>query len=641
MSDSVSANSYGRAALGQDVAKTIEELGDIDVAKQFRELFPCRSLTPREYAENHLLKHKVKYVFVGLGEEIPAKCPQGYDLLIASGVAFTYRELEELVRKMSAARTGERVLLGLPLAPINVVKHLRELSALQRLSEQERYAEGTPSGDLLAAQEQYVRQQFRDQVRKALAPSSFRWICQGGAVEGLPAGSRDGFASAFLQMLYNASPAVRLGASNRHFLEALDELLDFEHPVQISNLSRKGAFKVLRRFMVNSGIFVRTEDCGSYSRYDVNELMPSSDWASAWRCLTENLLGDGSRDKSADLGAFGSMLLKAPWGLPRVIQALLLAAMLRREHSRLSMEFGGEPRTMTGSALLDALANPKGWKICYRPALPHEMAYLAKIREIFAGEQPAAEGAYINIWDRTLRAVSVWYQGLSGIAKLHKETMSPETLKFVELITDVSRRDKPEELLGRYLPELGGETGVPQEEGQEALLNWIAARKRELENRVAEFKNNLCLALGSVLGREAAPEEVSVQWFDAQFKQWLERLHYGTDKCALSPLSSVLRMIYDIKVTPEERWFVVVPQQMEIPALGNWNRDMTALYKSRFAKCCVELQTWSVYQIAPWAATREDRAVKVAEWMAGAFAGMNIKKDQREAVLLDMIEQIM
>ena len=67
----------------------------------------------------------------------------------------------------------------------------------------------------------------------------------------------------------------------------------------------------------------------------------------------------------------------------------------------------------------------------------------------------------------------------------------------------------------------------------------------------------------------------------------------------------------------------------------------SSLYKARFAKCCVELQTWSVYQIAPWAVTGEERTVKIARWMAEAFAGMDIKKDEREAVILEMIEQIM
>ncbi|MDO5295996.1 MAG: hypothetical protein Q4F00_05015 [bacterium] len=639
MSDAISTDS-GRADLGRDVANTVATMGDVNALQFFREFFPCRNLTPRGYASHHLLKHKVKYVFVALGEAIPKRCPQGCELLIVSGISFAYRDLEKLIEQMKAAETGARVLLGIPTAPLNVINQIRELLALRKLAELERYAPGTPAGDMLRAQDKYVRQHLKEGLRSALLPSSFHWLYQGNNVEDLPTDGRDSFVSAFLQRLYSASPEMRLGCSRRHCLEALDEVLDLNHTLQISNLDNRGSFKALRRFMVNSGIFMRIEDCGSYSRYEVNEYIPSSEWTDVWRHITERLLGDGVSERCVDLGAFSDELRQAPWGIPRIVQALLLGAMLRREHSRLSLELNGNKQKVSGRELYGALAESKGWQVSFQPANPHEMAFLSRIREIFAVDQPLIEGMFANIWDRTLRAISSWYHGLPGVAKLNKETMSSSAQQFVELINDAGKRENPAEFLGTYLPQLNGQAGIPPEDEQEDLLKWIANCKCELEQRTVDFQNKLCQVLASVLGRKASPVESSVQWFDEQFKSWLNRLHYGSDQCELSAHSNALRRVYNLAVTPEERWLTVVPQQLGIPPLKNWNRDMTALYKASFAKCCVELQTWSVYQIAPWAISDEERSAKIASWMAGTFAGMKIKKDQREAVILNMIEQI-
>ncbi len=639
MSDTVSTN-FGRADLSQDVANGIEEMGNVDYVQAFRDFFPCRNLTPREYANNHLLKLRVKFVYIGSGEELPAKCPEGWDLLVVSGVAFTRRDCQEVTRMMEEAQTDDRILLGLPLAPINAVQQLRELLALRTLSKQERYRKGTSSGEGLWTRYIFVRKQLIDRARKALAPSGFCWMYKGCDVEKEPAGSRNAFISSFLQTVYHASPQVKLGCSTSQCVKILDELLDLNHPLQISNVGRQGGAKILRRFLVDTGIFVRTEDCGGYSRYEASEYMQNTDWTPIWRCCMDYLLGDGGHAKSVSLEDFSRLLIGIPWGISKPVQALLLAAMLRRFPENLSFEYDGEAVELSGQKLLDALASPKKWNVCYMPAAPDELDYLAEVSETFANDCGVPEGMFVSVWERAARAVIVWYQKLPGIAKLHPEKLSADARRFVALINDADKRENSHIFLSRFLPECCGCAGIADKEEQTAVIDWLRVCKEEIEQGAAEFKNALCAVLGGILGAEPAGEQPSAQWLDQQYRFWLQRLHFGRDLSGLSSYANLLRMSFDVEMSAEERWFVLIPRKMELPALDAWSRDMTLLYKTRLTKCCVELQTWNVRRLLPWPDGEDERKAKVFACLAGAFDGLQLSGEQREAVLLDMFERI-
>ncbi|MBQ7568647.1 hypothetical protein IJT17_07585, partial [bacterium] len=621
-----------------DVANTIEELGSIDLVQAFRDFYPCRSLTPREYANNHLLKRKVKFVYAGLGEEIPTQCPRGWDLLVVCGVAFTRRDTEDLVEQMEKICSNKRVLLGVPLSSLNVIQQLRELCALRVLEKMERYDKQSASGAGLQSRKAFVRRQLVERARKALAPSAFRWMCEGKVVEEAPAGSRGFFVSGFLQTVYSASPRITLGCSKRDCIEALDELLDLAHPLQISNVSKRGAVKVLRRFMIETGIFVHAEDQGGYSRYEVAEYLQNSDWSPIWRHFIEKLTGDGSGVRYTDLDAFSRELMDAPWGISRPVQGLLLAAMLRRAYPDLNFEYEGEPMTLSGQALLRALGSPKGWKLCYRPASAHEMNFLAKVRGLFAVDQSIADGVFVNIWDRSLRAITSWYQKLSGVAKLKRETMSIDTQQFVELITDVKKRENPSDLLGMYLPQLCGESGIPLEEDQDIMLDWLEECKLELESREATFQRSLCTELGKILGAELPYEGASAQWLDEQYRNWLSRLPAGWEAGANSEMASTFCSILNLDIAADERWFVVIPQRLGLSAINVWTRDMTPMYRARVAKICVELQTCVLRRAMPWPKDEAELKKALTAWLTGTFAGMGLDSEQRESVLLDMME---
>lgn len=639
MSDAVST-SYGRTDLTQDVANTIEELGEISFPNALREFFPSRNMTPREYAKNHLLKRRVKFVYVGVDEEVPTACPRGWDLLVVCGVAFARRDSEDLQEQWESMVTGPGVLLGIPLASMNVVAQLRELMALRVLSSQDRYDPNSQQGTNLMLRQKFVQKQLRERARKALAPSAFRWKYQGEIVEEAPVGTRNLFISGFLQSIYHMSPRVSLAGSRRCCVDALDELLDLAHPLQISNVTKQGAVKILRRFMVDTGIFTCADNQGGYSRYEVAEYVSNAEWGPIWNRLIGRLIGDGSGVKCTDLKDYVTECLNAPLGLCIQAQAFLLAAVMRRAYPDLSLELDGEPRALSGTALLRALANPKGWQIAYRPATENEMQFLKQVRELFATGNQVASGMFVNIWDRTLRSITAWYLGLSGIAKIDKESMSVATQGFVALITDSDKRQHPNALLGEQLPELYGTDGIPWGEEQQSLLAWFAERKRELEARVDGFRGQLCAELGQVLGGTPLAGGADVQWLDDQYRAWLGKLHAGSLVCPVGQGATELRLLREADASVAEKWFVVLPKKLGLPAVEAWTRDMTSLYKARLTKACIELETWSVHNNLPWKGEDEGGDLQVARWMTGVFDGLQLTPEQRESVLLDVLEEM-
>ena len=637
MSDTVSTM-YGRADLSQDVANIIEELGMNNYVQALREFFPCRDMHPREYAKHNLVKRKVKFVYVGVNEPVPTVCPDGYDLLVVNGVVFSRRETEDIVEHLEKAQTGDRVLVGVPLHTMTTIQQLRELNALRELAKQERYEEGTPSFSSLVTRRSFVHKQLVDRARRALAPSSFRWIYKGEVVEDQPAGTRNMFISGFLRTIYSSAPRITLGSSKSEAIAALDEMLDLTEPLQISTLRHKGAAKVLRRIMVESTLLKPDVDNGSYVSYKLADYVTDTTWARIWKCCTEIVVGDGRNMRTVELSELVNALSAAPWGLSIPVQALLLAVIMRRTYPDINVCLDGEPMTLSGRALMRAFSSPRGWTINYKPASQHEIAFLDKVAEIFSIGNTSIAVGFANIWEATLRGLLAWLQSVPGIAKLHRETMSEDTRKFMELVTNREKGVNPNEFFSEYLPSLCGENGIPLEGEQEAMLEWLKQRRHELVGRSQTFRNDLCRQLAEVLGAEG-DENANAQWLDGVYCDWLNRLHAGTEGYKGSKTAAVLRGAEFEGDDPEDRWFEIIPQKLGLPALNAWNRDLSALYKARLAKARVELETWNLREVMPWPGdTAEGRQV-LARWLVGMFEGLHLSKPECESVLLDMIEE--
>ncbi len=639
MSDAVSTM-YGRADLSQDVANVIEEMGTIDFAQALGEFYPCRNMTPREYAKTHLTKRKVKFTYVGVDDGIPSECPRGWDLLVVCGVVFSRRENEDLRVRLEAAQTNERVLLGIPLQVFPVVQQLRELCALRELAKREVYDEGTSSRTGLETRRKFVLKQLRERAHKALMPGSFRWLCQGKVVEEAPVGTRNWFLSEFLQSIYHKSPDVSWGYNKSEYLEALDELLDLAQPLQISKMGDHGAVKVLRHFMIDNGFLQLKEDYGSYSVYEVVDYLENSQWAEIWNLYMQRLIGDGRNVKHTELGLFSRELSSAPWGICRPVQALLLAALLRRAYPDFGMENDGEPVVLSGHALMRAFAQPKGWTVYYRPAATHEVVFLHRLGELCATNRPGSGSAFVNMWDDALRRMTSWYQQLSGVAKLDLESLSQETQSFVKLLTDTEQRANPRELLGEALPALCGEEGIPLEDDQDRILGWLRERCLELEEHVKSFQNRLSAELGRVLGCEPTAD-ANVNWLDEQHRLWLGKMHEHVKAHSFSPHAQALLHLQETGNDAAQRWFEILPQHLDLPALDLWTRDYTHLYKARLLKAKVELELWSVSQLKGKNDDTEARKLALAHWFAGEFKGMQLSEAERESVMLDLLERVM
>ncbi len=639
MSDAVSTM-YGRADLSQDVANVIEEMGTIDFAQALGEFYPCRNMTPREYAKTHLTKRRVKFAYVGINDGIPSECPRGWDLLVVCGVVFSRRENEDLRIRLEGAKTNERVLVGIPLQIIPVVQQLRELCALRELAKRDVYDEGTPSRTGLETRRKFVLKQLRERAHKALMPGSFRWLCKGKVVEEAPVGTRNWFLSEFLQSIYHKSPEVSWGYNKSEYLEALDEMLDLAQPLQISKMGDHGAVKVLRRFMVGNGFLKLKEDFGSYSVYEVADYLEDSQWAEVWSLYMQRLIGDGRNVKHTELGQFTRELSAAPWGISRPVQALLLAALLRCAYPDFGMENDGEPVVLSGHALMRAFAQPKGWMVYYRPAATHEVVFLHRLGEVCATNRSASGSAFVNVWDDALRGMTHWYQQLSGVAKLDLDGLSQETKSFVKLLTDTEQRANPRELLGEALPALCGEEGIPLEEDQGRMLDWIRERCQELEAHVKSFQNRLAAELGRVLGFDPMTD-VDVSWLDEQHRLWLGKMYERANAQSFSPHAQALLHLQEVGENAAQRWFEILPQHLDLPVLDLWTRDYTNLYKARLLKAKVELEMWGVAQFKGKTDDAEADKLALARWLAGEFKGLQLSEAERESVLLDLLERVM
>lgn len=643
MSDSFSrAAGHGRFNLNQDITRALDELGKVDYSQVLRAHFPARDLTPREYARIHAVKRRVKSVYVGPHDEIPDSCPRGFDLLALVGVGFTRRETEEVVEKLEAAKVGERVLVGIPLQALPGSAQFKELAALDHLASQDPYVEEGPAREALLVRRESLMKSLVDRLRKAMAPAAFRWLHQGEVLEEAPVGSRNTFFTGVLQALYPDTPRVRVAGSRREQREALDELLELSNPLQLPAAARKGGARVLRRTLVDKGILDVEEDHGSYVRYRVHgELPEERPMGRTWNRILEKAVGSGDRNRKQSLAELVALLQGRPLGLRGPLVGLLLAAALRRHYPDLELAQDGEPIPPSGVALRRALANPRGWQLVYQPTSEDEEAFLVAVEERFGGGAIQRRPGGPNHWERARKALLAWRDGLPALARDAARYPGEASEKLMALLADEEKTSNARELMGVHLPELFGEPGIPISERQQSLLQAIDEGRKEMEDFLAHRESELLVEICRLLGGgDEAPARGAEAWLDEQANRWMEGLHKGTSARSFSPWAEGLRQVVGSGEPFEERWFVRLPQALDLPPVRDWAPDKGRTFLARLSRARLELELWRLRELFPLPQDPEKRREEVRRWIHEAMDGAELSQQQRESLLVDLLDTL-
>lgn len=630
---------HGRFNLNQDITRALDELGKVDYSQVLRTHFPPRNLTPREYARIHAVERRVKSVFLGPTDAVPTQCPRGWDLLAVVGVGLTRRETEDVVARLEEAKTGERVLVGVPLQALPGSAQFKELAALDHLAGQDPYHEEGPAKEALSVRRESLRKSLLDRLRKAMAPSAFRWLHQGQVMEEAPAGTRNAFFSGVLQTLYPDTPRVHVGGNRREQREALDELLELSNPLQLPSTSRRGSARILRR-LADRGILDVESDSGSYIRYTVHgDLSEERTIGRTWNRLLDRLVGAGDRNRKASLKELTDWLAARPMGLRGPLVAMLLGAALRRHYPDLELVQDGEAIPPSGVALRRALAAPKDWSFHYHPTTEDEESFLSALLVRFGGGAEDRRPGGPNLWERTRGAMLAWRDRLPGVARSARTWPSPQAQSLMELLEDPERTANARDMIGQHLPDLFGADGVPFAEDQAELLQQIDAPRKAMEDFLAHRQQELLSEICLVLGNEC-PLDGLEACLDEQSRRWIEGLHPGTAGRSFSAWAEGLRHVISSDAPFEERWFVTLPQRLDLPAVRDWSPDQGRTFLARLSRARLELELWRLRELFPLPADPAQRTEEVRRWIREAMDGANLSVEQRESLLVDLLDSL-
>lgn len=631
---------FNRSDLNLDISRAVDAQGKLDYAKSLASYYPARSLTPREYAATHMVARRVEFRYVGPGGEAPESCPAGCDLLAVVGVGFTRRECEDVEELLSSAAAGERVIVGIPLQAMSGTAQIKELVALDELAASEPYNKPGAAQELLDARRQALKRQLVERLRKGFAPSGFRWIYQGKVLEEAPAGNRNAFFSGVLQFIYNQSPEIKLAGSRRERREAVAELLDFANPLQLARSGRLGSARVLREMLGDTGALSVLEDCGGYVSYTVNpDIDNTSKLGPVCRMLSERLVGDGLHNITTSASEILKTLYQAPWGLGRVGATLVLAVTFRRFFPDLVLLQDGEYLPVSGVSLGQLLNNPGGWQISYHVASEDEGAFLAAVIDMF---KPSAEAAatHHNPWEAAKKAVLNWFKQLPKI--VHAGAVWPgETSQVLAgFLSDNAKCAIARDMFGIHLPELRGEMGIPLIENQADLLAWLRQGKEELEGLVAYRQTKLALEIGKLFGGSEAPSSDVSGWLESLYQRWVKRLHPGTSEAELSVGARAVLELANSDKPFAEKWFEVLPAAFGLAAVPDWSPDCGDLYLAKLLRARMELELWRIRQLFPMPEDPELASEKLVQWMNECMEGLGVTNEQRQSVLLDLLEDL-
>lgn len=630
---------HGRFNLNQDITRALDELGKVDYSHVLRTHFPPRNLTPREYARVHAVERRVKSVFLGPGDAVPTACPRGWDLLAVVGVGLTRRETEDVVAHLEEAKTGERVLVGVPLQALPGSAQFKELAALDHLAGQEPYDEEGPAREALTVRRESLRKSLLDRLRKAMAPASFRWLHLGQVMEEAPAGTRNAFFSGVLQTLYPDTPRVHVGGNRREQREALDELLELSNPLQLPSTSRRGSARILRR-LADRGILDVESDNGSYVRYTVHgELPEERTIGPTWNRLLDRLVGPGDRNRKVALAEVTGWLQARPMGLRGPLVSLLLGAALRRHYPDLELVQDGNAIPPSGVALRMALASPKDWTLHYHPTTEDEESFLTALQVRFGGGAEDRRPGGPNLWDRTRDAMLAWRDRLPGVARSAREWPSAEARGLMELLEDDARTANARDLIGQHLTDLFGADGIPFAEDQHGLLEQIDAPRKQMEGFLAARQLDLLREICLVLSNECSLDGIQA-CLDEKSRQWVEGLHPGTAGRSFSEWAEGMRHVITSDAPFEERWFVELPQRLDLPAVRDWNPDQGRTFLARLARARLELELWRLRELFPLPTDPVKRTAEVRRWIREAMDGSQLSVEQRESLLIDLLDSL-
>ena len=642
MSDAISRPpGHGRFNLNQDITRALDELGKVDYSQVLRTHFPPRNLTPREYGRCHPTKRRVRSLYLGPQEPVPTSCPRGWDLLAVVGVGFTRRETEDVVAHLEEARTGERVLIGVPLQALPGSAQFKELAALDHLASRDPYDQEGSAREALLVRRDSLRRSLLDRLRKAMSPGAFRWIHQGQVMEEAPPGGRKAFFSGVLESLYPDAPRMAVPGSRREQREALDELLELSNPLQLPATSRKGGAGVLRRALADRGVLDVESDQGAYVRYTVHGALPEErTLGRTWNQVLDRLVGAGDRNRRVSLAELLASLQQRPLGLRGSLVGLLLGAALRRHYPDLELVQEGEPIPPSGVALRRALARPGNWEFHFHPTTADEEVFLTALLVRFGGAGEQRQPGGENLWERARRAMLDWQTRLPAVARAATSWPGEASRSLMEFLADPGRTGSARDMLGVHLPGLFGESGIPLAESQKTLLARIDEARRQMEDFVAFRQRSLLVEMGPLLAGSPCPEEGAEEWLEGQMHRWLEGLHPGTAGRAFSEAAEGLREAATSRAPFAERYFERLPQRLGCPPVRDWEPDQGAIFLARLARARLELELWRLRELFPLPQEPARRDEEVRRWVREAMDGSQLSVEQRESLLVDLLDSL-
>jgi len=486
-----------------------------------------------------------------------------------------------------------------------------------------------------------LRKSLLERVRKALMPSSFRWLHEGQVLEDSPAGCRNAFFSGVLETLFPELPRMSLGGSLRMQHRALDELLDLSTPLQLPRVSGHGSSTVLRRALADQGLLEVESDRGSYVRYAVAGPMPEGrPLAAAWNRLLGRLVGTGDQNLTISLKELLEELQRRPLGLRGGLAPLLVGAAVRRYHPDLELREQGEAVPPSGMVLRRAMANPGRWSLCYHPTTEDEGQFLEALRAGFGAVDSVPSPGGANLWELTGRALSAWRSRLPAVALATRTWPSQGARDLMELLADPERTGAARDLLGQYLPEIFGEPGIPLADHQGRLLAQVDLARSQMEDFLSLRQQQLQVEVARILGRDPGAGDLTDEEFDGLVQAWLGGLHPGTSARPFSDAASGLLEVAGSSAPRAERWFEELPRRLGLPPLREWTPEEEPVFLARLARARLELELWRLRELFPLPQDPQSRTEEIRRWLGESMKGAGLGPAQRESILLDLLDSL-
>ncbi|MBQ7529309.1 hypothetical protein IJT10_05355 [bacterium] len=645
MSDSLrTSGNFSRSNFNQDVARIVAEQGKLNYVRVLNTCFPARNITPLSYRKEHFVSRKVKCIFVGPADEIPTQCPSKYDLLAVIGLGFTRRDTEDVAELLENAQVGPKVILGVPQRPCQGTAQLKEISAMNYLASKKPYAGDEIAQDFIKKRISAVRVTLLDKLKEQLAPKNFKWIHQGKVFDEIVSGSRDVFFTAVLESLYYKAPLVGSCGNASERNEAVDILLDVRSPLQFVTFDDKGGIRVCRDLLLKNDILKVTQDHGSYLRCEVNNALPAQhSFAYIWNGLLKNLLGSGLEERKVSLAKLVRKFISVPYGLDVSHLSLFLAAALRLFYRDFYLQLGEDRLELSGENLRKAFKDCHRCEICYAPQTPYaNVDYLQSIIKLFG--QPKDNGRARDLWDLAKDSLLDWYDALSPLTKTFKPDDGSAAAALKLLLADNKESDS-RQFIEKNLLANNGFAEYPDGEESEGLLNWLNIGKDSFRDYEEACRFSVACRIALQFGGDPRelPRDGYVERLNELFRHWFSCLHPQTGKQKVSEEAHALIEMYaQHPEADSDYWFGVLPQQLGLAPLLNWEGDYSVTFASRLARARLELELWHIERLFPQlreAKTAEEIEKLLSHWMRSVMNGANLNSEERSSILLDLLEQ--